>query len=91
VLLPAPAGAQETPCLAVVPCQGSILTAKRGLKAPFVAKFGVHLGKESHVKKGVVNWLKMRKFSNQASKVFSQKLRPTKAVENALFTKKLFS
>ena len=39
VLLPAHAGAQETLRHAAVACQGTNLTAKRGLKAPFVAKF----------------------------------------------------
>ena len=33
---------------------GTNLTAKRGLKAPFVAKFGVHLEKKSHVAREAV-------------------------------------
>ena len=35
-----------------VACQGTNLTTKRGPKAPFVAKFGVHLGKKFHVARG---------------------------------------
>ena len=41
---PGHAGAQETLRPGAVACQG---TKFEGLKAPFVAKFGVHLGKKS--------------------------------------------
>ena len=44
-VLQAHAGAQEMLRQGAVACQGTNFTAKRGLKAPFVAKFGVHLGK----------------------------------------------
>ena len=47
VLLQAHAGAKETLRPGAGACQGTNLTTKRGLKAPFVAKFGVHLGKKS--------------------------------------------
>ena len=52
VLLPAHAGAQETLRTGAVACQGTNLTAKRCLKAPFVAKFGVDLEKKSHDARG---------------------------------------
>ena len=39
-------GAQETLRRGAGACQGTNLTAKRGIKAPFVAKFGVHAGKK---------------------------------------------
>ena len=52
VLLQAHAGAQETLRQGDGACQGTNLTAKRGLKAPFVAKFGVHLEKRSLVARG---------------------------------------
>ena len=56
VLIQAHAWVQETLRLAAIACQGTNLTAKRGLKAPFVAKFGVHLEKSpmSRVGEGVV-------------------------------------
>ena len=52
VLLQAHAGAQETLRPGAGACKGTNLTAKRGLKAPFVAKFGVHLEKKTHVARG---------------------------------------
>ena len=52
VLLQAHAGTQETLRTGAGACQGTNLTAKRGLKAPFVARFGVHLEKKSHVARG---------------------------------------
>ena len=54
VLLQAHAGAQETLRPGAGASQGTNLTAKRGLKALFVAKFGVHLGKSPMSRVGEV-------------------------------------
>ena len=52
VLVPAPRGRKRRSALVPWPARAPNLTAKRGLKAPFVAKFGAHLEKKSHVARG---------------------------------------